>query len=49
MIFQQGQAVSTHTDLKVGQYSGDMLVDFWDAATWKHETDENEVSQLILI
>ena len=30
-------------DLKVGTYWGDMGVDFWDAATWKHETEKNEV------
>ena len=32
-----------NTDLKVGTYWGDMGVDFWDAATWKQETEKNEV------
>jgi len=32
-----------HTDLKVGTYWGKMGVDFWDAATWKHQVDGHEV------
>ncbi|KAL8507745.1 hypothetical protein ACS0TY_018332 [Phlomoides rotata] len=43
LVTQQGEAVKAHTNLKVGQYYGDMLVAFWDAATWKRETDGNEV------
>ena len=32
-----------NTDLKVGMYWGDMGVDYWEAATWKQETEKNEV------
>ena len=33
-----------HTDLKVGRYWGEMGVDFWNAADWKKQQDEFEVS-----
>lgn len=38
-----------HTDLKVGKYWGEMGVDYWDAATWKKEQDEYEVSSISLL
>lgn len=31
------------TDLKVGKYYGELGVDYWDAAEWKLQKDENEV------
>ncbi|KAM3691337.1 hypothetical protein ACB098_08G007900 [Castanea mollissima] len=43
LVSQQAKAVEMNTDLKVGTYWGDMGVDFWDAATWKQETEKNEV------
>ncbi|KAL2526233.1 Endoribonuclease Dicer2 [Abeliophyllum distichum] len=43
LVTQQGEAIATHTDLKVGMYYGELGVDYWDAATWKHEKDEHEV------
>lgn len=35
--------MASHTDLKVGQYYGEMGVDFWDGATWQEELNKNEV------
>ncbi|KAL0382577.1 UNVERIFIED_CONTAM: Endoribonuclease Dicer2 [Sesamum calycinum] len=43
LVTQQGEVVATHTDLKVGEYYGEMGVDYWDAATWKDEKDKYEV------
>ncbi|XP_029129825.1 endoribonuclease Dicer homolog 2 isoform X2 [Cajanus cajan] len=43
LVSQQAQAVRMHTDLNVGMYWGDMGVDFWDATTWKQETETHEV------
>ncbi|CAL0309193.1 unnamed protein product [Lupinus luteus] len=43
LVSQQAEAVKALTDLKVGMYWGEMGVDYWDAATWKKETDEHEV------
>ncbi|KAH0713477.1 hypothetical protein KY289_009436 [Solanum tuberosum] len=43
LVSQQGDALMMHTDLKVGTYWGEMGVDFWDAATWKHQVDGHEV------
>ncbi|XP_022864537.1 endoribonuclease Dicer homolog 2 isoform X3 [Olea europaea var. sylvestris] len=43
LVTQQGEAIAMHTDLKVGKYYGELGVDYWDAATWKHEMDEHEV------
>lgn len=37
------------TDLKVGKYWGEMGVDYWDAATWKREQEENEVGDYYTI
>ncbi|XP_051121429.1 endoribonuclease Dicer homolog 2 isoform X2 [Andrographis paniculata] len=43
LVTQQGEAVSVHTDLRVGHYYGELGVDFWNAAMWKHEVDQHEV------
>ncbi|KAI3470366.1 hypothetical protein Pfo_027029 [Paulownia fortunei] len=43
LVNQQGEAVATYTDLKVGKYYGELGVDYWDAATWKHQTEKHEV------
>ncbi|KAL0340835.1 UNVERIFIED_CONTAM: Endoribonuclease Dicer2 [Sesamum radiatum] len=43
LVTQQGEVVAKHTDLKVGEYYGEMGVDYWDAATWKDEKDKYEV------
>ncbi|KAL0452252.1 UNVERIFIED_CONTAM: Endoribonuclease Dicer2 [Sesamum latifolium] len=43
LVTQQGEVVATHTDLKVGEYYGEMGVDYWDAATWKDEKEKHEV------
>lgn len=43
LVTQQAEVVTMLTDLKVGKYWGEMGVDYWDAATWKREQEENEV------
>ncbi|XP_073037868.1 endoribonuclease Dicer homolog 2-like [Primulina eburnea] len=43
LVTQQAEAVAILTDLKVGKYYGEMGVDYWDAATWNLQKDENEV------
>ncbi|KAK6144956.1 hypothetical protein DH2020_021776 [Rehmannia glutinosa] len=43
LVNQQGEVVATHTDLKVGKYYGELGVDYWDAAIWKHEVELHEV------
>ncbi|KAK4380892.1 Endoribonuclease Dicer2 [Sesamum angolense] len=43
VILPVGEVVAKHTDLKVGEYYGEMGVDYWDAATWKDEKDKYEV------
>ncbi|KAG5574731.1 hypothetical protein H5410_054865 [Solanum commersonii] len=46
---EQGDALMMHTDLKVGTYWGEMGVDFWDAATWKHQVDGHEIDMIKVI
>ncbi len=43
LVNQQSKAIETHTNLKVGKYSGDMGVDFWDKTKWESEFNENDV------
>ncbi|GLT60476.1 hypothetical protein SLA2020_332400 [Shorea laevis] len=43
LVKQQAQALRMHTDLSVGEYWGEMGVDYWDAATWKREINKHEV------
>ncbi|GKV45609.1 hypothetical protein SLEP1_g52673 [Rubroshorea leprosula] len=43
LVKQQAQVVRMHTDLSVGEYWGELGVDFWDAATWQREIDKHEV------
>ncbi|KAH0775683.1 hypothetical protein KY290_007094 [Solanum tuberosum] len=42
-VSQQGDALMMHTNLKVRTYWGEIGVDLWDAATWKHQVDGHEV------
>ena len=41
---KQAEVVKMHTDLKAGKYWGEMGVDYWNAADWKKEQGEFEVS-----
>ncbi|KAL8517842.1 hypothetical protein ACS0TY_009230 [Phlomoides rotata] len=43
LVSQQHDVVKTYTDLKTGQYYGDLGVDFWNEATWNSQMDEYEV------
>ncbi|XP_057867129.2 endoribonuclease Dicer homolog 2 isoform X2 [Cryptomeria japonica] len=43
LVRQQAEVLKMHTDLKVGQYWGDMGVDFWDSRKWKKELETHEV------
>ncbi|KAE9594842.1 putative ribonuclease III post-transcriptional gene silencing PAZ-Argonaute family [Lupinus albus] len=43
LVSQQAESVKSLTDLKVGMYWGEMGVDYWDAGTWKKETEKYEV------
>ncbi|KAM7274213.1 hypothetical protein ACFE04_028877 [Oxalis oulophora] len=43
LVTQQAKAIQMNSDLKVGKYWGDMGVDFWDAAMWRRQINENEV------
>ncbi|KAL3323675.1 hypothetical protein AABB24_038037 [Solanum stoloniferum] len=43
LVTQQGDALTMHTDLKVGKYCGKRGVDYWNAATWQQQVDDHEV------
>lgn len=43
LVSQQAGVIRAHTDLRVAQFYGEMGVDFWDADTWRHNTDGAEV------
>ncbi|KVI07498.1 DNA/RNA helicase, DEAD/DEAH box type, N-terminal, partial [Cynara cardunculus var. scolymus] len=43
LVKQQAEAVRKHLDLKVEEYCGEIGVDYWNAANWKKQQDENEL------
>lgn len=43
LVTQQARVIEMHTDLKVGQFYGEMGVDFWSADTWKKQLEQYEV------
>ncbi|CAM1325416.1 DICER1 (predicted), partial [Pycnogonum litorale] len=43
LVTQQASVISDHTDLEVGKYVGDMLVDMWDKATWQEQLTDKQV------
>eukprot|EP00794_Sanderia_malayensis_P019899 gene19899-21843_t len=43
LVNQQSKAIEMHTNLRVGKYSGDMGVDFWNKKRWEEEFDLNDV------
>lgn len=43
LVAQQSQVLETHTSLSVGQYWGDLGVDFWDKLKWREELDKHDV------
>ncbi|XP_051207375.1 endoribonuclease Dicer homolog 2a isoform X2 [Lolium perenne] len=43
LVEQQARVVQAHTDLRVSKFTGDMGVDFWNAATWRRVVDDAEV------
>ena len=42
-MHQQGAVIETQTNLKVGQYTGDMLVDLWNKEKWEEEFNQHDV------
>ncbi|XBI78947.1 hypothetical protein VPH35_088540 [Triticum aestivum] len=43
LVEQQARVIEAHTDLRVSKFTGDMGVDFWDAAIWRRVVDDAEV------
>ncbi|KAI3762292.1 hypothetical protein L1987_52717 [Smallanthus sonchifolius] len=43
LVKQQAEYARKHLDLKVEEYWGAKGVDFWDAADWKKQRDENQL------
>eukprot|EP00795_Rhopilema_esculentum_P002763 gene2763-983_t len=43
LVHQQSKAIEDRTFLKVGKYTGDMGVDFWDKEDWKKEFNAHDV------
>ncbi|KAK9075164.1 hypothetical protein SSX86_003484 [Deinandra increscens subsp. villosa] len=43
LVKQQAEYVRMHLDLKVEEYWGEKGVDFWDAADWKKQQEENQL------
>ncbi|KAL7582994.1 endoribonuclease Dicer homolog 2-like [Lactuca sativa] len=43
LVQQQAENVRKHVDLKVEEYWGQKGVDFWKAADWKKQQDENQI------
>ncbi|KAG0464031.1 hypothetical protein HPP92_020100 [Vanilla planifolia] len=43
LVKQQADVLELHTDLKVGQFWGEMGVDFWDMDTWNEKLKQFEV------
>ena len=43
LAYQQRKVIADHTSLKVGYYTGDMGVDFWDKQRWISEFNKIDV------
>lgn len=43
LVYQHSKYISNHTTFKVGSFSGEMGVDFWDSARWHQEFKTNQV------
>ncbi|KAJ0644742.1 putative ribonuclease III [Helianthus annuus] len=43
LVKQQAEYVRRHLDLKVEEYWGEKGVDFWNAADWKKQRDQNQL------
>lgn len=43
LVTQQARVIEANTDLKVGQFYGEMGVDFWSPKTWKKQLEKYEV------
>lgn len=43
LVQQQSEYIATHTDLKVGQYYGELNVDFWEKQKWIDEFENHQV------
>lgn len=40
---QHAKYISQHTNFKVGQYTGDMNLDFWPKVKWYEEYNKHQV------
>lgn len=49
LVDQQGSVIEQMTDLKVGRYTGDLNVDFWDKSKWLEELRKHQVRFCFLI
>lgn len=43
MVFQQAKVIKDNTSLKVGEYVGEMGVDFWNDQEWYKQLQDHEV------
>lgn len=43
LVDQHAKYVSSHTNFKVGQYTGEMNLDFWPKSKWYEEYDNYQV------
>ncbi|KAJ8962252.1 hypothetical protein NQ318_018226, partial [Aromia moschata] len=43
LVEQHAQYINDHTTLNVGQYTGEMNLDFWPKDKWKDEFDKHQV------
>ena len=44
LVSQQAKAIRKQLPVKVGEYSGDMNVDYWDIVKWHEELEMHSVS-----
>ena len=42
-VLQQADVLREHTDLKIGDYVGEMGIDVWKLARWQTELDQHDV------
>ncbi|KAM0061654.1 putative ribonuclease III [Helianthus debilis subsp. tardiflorus] len=46
LVKQQAEYLRKHLDLKVEEYWGEKGVDFWNAADWKKQRDQNQATTI---
>lgn len=43
LVHQHGQYLKRHTPFNVGEYSGELNVDFWDTQIWNKQCSEYQI------